>query len=126
MHFRLHSRQPQYSRFTEQEVSHFIQLHTLHNVCIDTSSMHIVVFSEEHTLSSIRKQSQNLGIPIDFSTEPMPVKVPLNDKSGVYWEGTYQSQQVEQTLAFITYLIDSPKLFPAVYNYYILLYIIIY
>lgn len=85
--------------------------------------MHIVVFSEEHILSSIRKQSQNLGIPIDFSTEPMPVKVLWNDKSGVYWEGTDQSHQVEQTLAFITYLIDFPKLFPAVYYYYYNIYI---
>lgn len=80
--------------------------------------MRIVAFSEEHTLSSIRKQSQSLGIPIDFLTEPLPVKATLNDKSGVYWEGTDQSHQVEQTLAFITYLIDFPKLFPAVYYYY--------
>lgn len=80
--------------------------------------MHIVVFSEEHILSSIRKQSQNLGIPIDFLTEPLPVKATLNDKSGVYWEGADQLQQVDQALAFITYLIDFPKLFPAVYYYY--------
>ena len=80
--------------------------------------MHIIVFSEDRKSTELNANCQELGIPIDIATSPMPENVPLNDKKGIYWEGCGEGKdaekQVLETVAFITYLMENPLSFPAV------------